>query len=271
MKAESQQQRQNLKGRLPFRVGTTSYILPDDLVPNVAYLADQVDDVELVLFESDELSNLPEASVIETLASLADEHDLTYTVHLPLDAELGNSDESVRLRSVEKCRKVIRLTQTLQPFGYLLHLQGRRPGREPADDLESWKASLDESILQLLDDGLPPDALCVETLAYPYEHVWNLVQRRGLAACLDIGHIVMGGYDLAAYLETYLPRCRVVHLHGIREGRDHRDIGGLAKPVLASVWNALRSAAAQRQRVLTLEIFSQDDFSRSMDILRDLA
>jgi len=251
-------------------VGTTSYILPDDLVPNVAYLAGQVDDVELVLFESDEVSNLPEASVIETLAALADEHDLTYTVHLPLDAELGSGDESVRLRSVEKCRKVIGLTRTLRPFGYLLHLQGRRLGREPADDLKSWTAALEESILQLLDDGLSPDALCVETLAYPYEYVWDLVQRRGLAVCLDIGHILMGGYDLPAYLQQYLPRCRVVHLHGIRDGRDHRDIGGLADPVLTSVWNALRSAAGQRQRVLTLEIFSQDDLSRSMDILRDL-
>jgi len=260
-----------LKGRLPFRLGTTSYILPDDLVPNVTYLAGQVDDVELVLFESDEVSNLPDASVIETLATLADEHDLTYTVHLPLDAELGSGEESVRLRSAEKCRRVIHLTRTLRPFGYLLHLQGRRPGREPADDLKSWTTALEQSILQLLDDGLSPDALCVETLAYPYEHVWDLVERRDLAVCLDIGHILLGGYDLAAYLERYLSRCRVVHLHGIRDGRDHRDIGGLTSPVLASVWNALRSAAGQRPRVLTLEVFSQDDFTRSMDILRDLA
>jgi len=38
----------------------------------------------------------------------------------------------------------------------------------------------------------------------------------------------MGGYDLAAYLQRYLWRCRVVHLHGIRDGRDHRDMGSLA-------------------------------------------
>jgi sugar phosphate isomerase/epimerase len=252
-------------------VGTTSYILPDDLVPNVTYLAGQVDDVELVLFESDEVSNLPEASVIETLAMLANEHDLTYTVHLPLDAELGSSEKSVRRRSVEKCRKVIRLTRTLSPFAYLLHLPGRRLGQEPADDLKSWTTALEQSIQQLLDDDLAPDALCVETLGYPYEHVWDLVQRRSLATCLDVGHILLGGYDLATYLERYFPRCRVVHLHGIRDGRDHRDIGGLADPVLTSVWNALRSAAGQRQRVLTLEVFSQDDFSRSMDILRNLA
>ncbi|MCU0508776.1 MAG: sugar phosphate isomerase/epimerase, partial [Anaerolineae bacterium] len=36
-----------------FRVGTTSYIVPDNILPNVEYLAPLVDDVELVLFETD--------------------------------------------------------------------------------------------------------------------------------------------------------------------------------------------------------------------------
>ena len=45
-----------------FRIGATSYIIPADILPNVEYLAPQVDDVELVLFETDEYgSNLPDA------------------------------------------------------------------------------------------------------------------------------------------------------------------------------------------------------------------
>jgi len=40
-------------GRTPFRVGATSYVLPDHILPNVEYLAPMVDDVELVLFETD--------------------------------------------------------------------------------------------------------------------------------------------------------------------------------------------------------------------------
>ena len=42
---------------LPFRLGTTSYIIPADILPNVRYLADKVDDIELVLFEADDYSN----------------------------------------------------------------------------------------------------------------------------------------------------------------------------------------------------------------------
>ena len=52
----------------PFRVGATSYVIPDHILPNVEYLAPLVDDVELVLFETDEYgSNLPDTSVIERL------------------------------------------------------------------------------------------------------------------------------------------------------------------------------------------------------------
>ena len=46
-----------------FRIGTTSYIIPAQISPNVEYLAPRVDHVQLVLFEMDEYgSNLPDAA-----------------------------------------------------------------------------------------------------------------------------------------------------------------------------------------------------------------
>jgi hypothetical protein len=48
-----------MKGTFPFRLGTSSYIIPDEILPNIQYLKDLVDDVEIVLFESDEYSNIP--------------------------------------------------------------------------------------------------------------------------------------------------------------------------------------------------------------------
>ena len=58
-----------------FRIGTTSYIIPADILPNVEYLAPQVDDVELVLFETDEYgSNLPDAALCDRLNELAYAH-----------------------------------------------------------------------------------------------------------------------------------------------------------------------------------------------------
>src|SRR5262245_25369283 len=87
---KSAEQTLNLEPSTPFRLGTTSYIIPDDILPNVRYLADKVQDVELVLFEVDDgPNNLPSSETVAELAALADAHDLTYTVHLPLDLRLG--------------------------------------------------------------------------------------------------------------------------------------------------------------------------------------
>ncbi len=37
-----------------FRLGSTSYVYPDDILPNVRKLMSSVDDIELVLFEVDD-------------------------------------------------------------------------------------------------------------------------------------------------------------------------------------------------------------------------
>ena len=47
-----------------FRIGTTSYIIPAGILPNVRHLAGRVSDIQLVLFETDEQgSNLPDEAL----------------------------------------------------------------------------------------------------------------------------------------------------------------------------------------------------------------
>ena len=56
----------------PFRLGTTSYIIPADILSNVRYLAGKVRDVELVLFDVDDgMNNLPSPDEIEQLLMIA--------------------------------------------------------------------------------------------------------------------------------------------------------------------------------------------------------
>ena len=62
---------------LPFRLGTTSYIIPADILPNVRYLADKVDDIELVLFKADNYSNLPSEALVKKLRRIAADHALS--------------------------------------------------------------------------------------------------------------------------------------------------------------------------------------------------
>lgn len=254
---------ESLKGLFPFRLGTTSYIVPDEILPNVRYLSDKVDDIELVLFESDEISNIPDADVVSELIGLACEHDLTYTVHLPLDAYLGHGDEAVRTDSVGKCLRIIERTLPLDPFSYVIHFHGDKRGKLPSDDIKHWQAQHRKSMEELLAI-VPGRLLSVETLDYPFGLIQDIVSDLGLSVCLDIGHVLMCGYDLDSYLKRHGPTARVFHLHGIVDGVDHRDISHLPDEVLSSV---LVNASYRPGTVMTLEVFSAQDFHQSIKTL----
>jgi adenosylcobalamin phosphodiesterase len=259
-----------LKRRFPFRLGTTSYIIPDEILPNVEFLAPRVDDIQLVLFESEEISNLPDAATLEKLAGFKPSHDLSYTVHLPLDAQLGAADEEHRSNSVAKCRRVIELTAPLEPLCWNLHLDGRMRGDPPAADLEDWRTALSRSLDELLPLLPDPRAICVETLDYPLELVAGLIADFDLSVCIDVGHLLMNDFSLAQTFERFAPRCRVVHLHGIRDGHDHRDIAALPAGTAELVIEQLSTPGAA-DRVLTLEVFNPEDFEKSMTVMEDYA
>ncbi|NBK26560.1 MAG: sugar phosphate isomerase/epimerase, partial [Spirochaetia bacterium] len=196
------------------RVGTTSYILPDDILPNVRHLAPLVDDVELVLFESEGMSNFPDASTIATLSDLAEEHDLSYTVHFPLDIFPGSPEKQVRQKCVDTLLRVMELTESLNPFGYVLHLTPDSYGREPSLDTPRWLDGLDWTVEQVLSQSrVESRMLCAETLSYHFSVVDELVRRHDLSVTLDIGHIWLMGYSMEENLSSLLDRTRVCHLH----------------------------------------------------------
>src|SRR5258707_12372272 len=118
----------------PFRVGSTSYVYPDDILPNVEQLAAKgdVDDIELILFEVDDgPNNLPNAATVQKLSDIAAQYRLTYTVHLPVDLQLATEGDSQH-RSLIKAERVIKTTRPLDPFAYVFLVDGKSvagPGR----------------------------------------------------------------------------------------------------------------------------------------------
>ena len=255
----------SLKKRFPFRLGTTSYIIPADLLSNVKFLADKVDDIELVLFESDEITNLPDAATVKMLKEVAEQHDLTYTVHLPLDIWMGHEDESVRRRSVDKCLRVIECTASLSPFTYVIHFHGDHPGESPSLDLARWIDGHRRSVGRLLQNVNSRD-LCVETLDYAYDLIEDIVSDYGLSVCLDIGHLLLCGQGPEDYLDRYLPQTRVLHIHGVENGNDHRSLAFFPAGLLTTLIDQLGSGS-EKSRVLTMEIFDERAFNQSLDIL----
>ena len=259
------------KQRFPFRFGTTSYIIPADIIPNVEFLKDKVDDIELVLFESDEFSNLPSPADMQKLAEIASEFSLTYSVHLPLDVYLGHVDRAERERSVRKCLKIIELTRNIPKSAYVMHFEAG-PGIDingfNSEEKSNFLHALRDSILMLLAGTDEAASLfCVENLNYPFELVWPVVEESGLSVTLDVGHLEYYGFPTGLYLERYLHKAKVLHMHGTLDGKDHHSLQSMKPEALDMVMKAM-TEENEASRVMTLEIFSQNDFDSSCNTMQ---
>ena len=250
----------------PYRLGTTSYIIPDDILPNARYLAGKVQDIELILFEVDDgPNNLPSSEVIHELSEIAQDNDLTYTVHLPLDLKLGE-DGSRRDQSLIKAKRVIECACGLDPWAYVLHLDGKAV--RTSTDIELIQRWQDQSVraLEIVSEWAgSPSRLAVENLeTYPLDFIQPVLDRIPVSRCVDIGHLWLDGHNPIPYLQAALPRTRVVHMHGIAE-RDHRSLAFMPQENVGAVFDEL--IRANYAGVLTLEIFSEEDFISSMEVI----
>lgn len=251
---------------IPYRLGTSSYIIPADILPNVHWLADRVRDVELVLFEVDDGSNnLPTPEVIAELGAVGRRTGLSYTVHLPLDLRLGDDGAEGHV-SLEKARRVIERTRELEPWAYVVHLDGRAV-REQAGTA-AYRRWVDHSVRALeLAAGWAgdPALLAVENLeGYPLDFWEPVLARIPVSRTVDIGHLWRDGHDALPFLRAALPRTRVIHLHGVGE-RDHQSLRHTPPEDLAGVMQLL---AAEYRGVVTLEIFNEEDLVTSLQAMR---
>ena len=252
----------------PFRLGTTSYIIPADILSNVRYLAGKVQDVELVLFDlADGQSNLPMPAEISALNELAGQHALSFTVHLPLDLRMADDGGPGHL-SLEKARKVIDCTRGLNPWAYVAHLDGRAvlPPGTPRADFLRWQAASVQALELVSAWAGGSQQVALENLeGYPLDIHAGVLEHSPVSRTIDIGHLWLDGHDALATLREALPRTRVIHLHGIQAGRDHGSLAHVPPADLRAVLAELTRAAYSG--VLTLEMFSEEDFLGSLAAL----
>jgi len=254
---------------LPFRIGATSYVIADDLLPNARFLADYVQDMQLVLFDLHEgPSNLPDADCVAGLAEVGREQDLTYTVHL-LD-DIAPSPTLHPHPSLQRAQSLIERTQMLSPWAYILHLDGRtvRTMTTPPEALAYWQQQIVTSLDQVAHWAGDSTLLAVENLeGYPPAFVTPAIAPTGVSRCVDIGHLWLDGYDPLPWLQAALPRTRVVHLHGLHNGRDHQSLIHMVPAQLDPVIDRL--LRYPYTGVLTLEVFGEEDFCSSMQALQE--
>ncbi len=254
--------------KVPFRLGTTSYIIPDDILPNVRYLAGKTDDVELVLFEVDDgQNNLPSEETVAELNRTARANGMSYTVHLPLDLRLGAGGSEQHI-SLEKAQKVIERTRPLDPWAYVLHMDGRDVIHDT--DLTTLQRWNDQGVRALeIAAGWAGagQLLAVENLEnYPLTFWDEIFRRAPVSMCLDVGHLWRDGHDPLPFLQKHIARARVMHIHGIAE-RDHKSLIHMPLDERVRVFDFI--IQANFSGVLTLEIFGQEDFDSSMEAVHE--
>jgi hypothetical protein len=239
-------------------------VYPDDILPNVEAMAPIVDDIELVLFESGDTANLPAADTIARLAEIGAAQGLSYTVHFPIDAAAGSRDVSQRYRFVDRVRRCIARCAALDPYGYILHLEGVDFATRQADVM-TWRTAISEVCHHIADvEGVEVNRICVENLGYPAEWHLEVARRFGFSLCCDIGHLwnnpIANWERLSA---SYIEHSRVVHLHGVNNGRDHVSLAASDRSKLETVVRQL----AGYEHVATLELFSAAELFESLDLI----
>jgi len=222
-------------------------------------MAPHVDEIELLFFESKSVDCLPSREEIDTLSRISKNFSLKYNIHLPTDVSLASPDRAGRNEAIDALGRVVDLTHALDPTSWTLHLPSD-PSMRTGTEVKRWQKSVRAGLERFLAAGIPPRRLAVENLDYPFEWIREIVLEFDLSICMDLGHLLLRGEDTAAFHTENADRIAILHLHGVRAGKDHLPLTVLSKMDGMSVMNILKDFSG----ALSVEVFSYDHLSASL-------
>lgn len=253
----------SLKRKYPYRLATTSFIYRADYVTNVQKLAPFFDEIELLIFES---QHLPDENEIEELCSLAKKHEITYNVHLPMDIDLAADDPVLRQNAIAAIDKALNRVSPLHATTHTLHLEYNLNDQNQ-EAVKRWQHHAKESLYKLLDmNTIAAGVISIETLDFSPLWLKPIVEELDLAICVDMGHILLYGYDLEQVLDMYSPRTTMIHLHGVENGNDHLSLKHLSREDQEIISRYLNHYNGS----LSIEVFHLDRLSESMSFFPKL-
>jgi len=240
-----------------------------------------VEDIELVFFESRFEDSIPDEKTVQKLAETAEKYHLSYTVHLPYDVDIASFESAQREIAIQTWITFILVTKDLPIHGYVAHVhyadqtsqdspfimeqQTRDHHRQRAESLILIQESI-EKILKTT--GIDSDLLCIETLEQDPHVLLPLIQHLHLSIALDIGHMVRFHTSTRENLETLLPFTRIIHLHGVKKGKDHQSLVTNTDYDIPS-FLALLQKYNYQDIVVTLEVFDKKRLLDSIHYLTE--
>ena len=157
--------------RLKFRnvhIGVTSWVIQGRFAENMRERSKDVDDMEIVLFDTPQGSNIPKKDEVMELRGLCQELGMTCTVHFPEDV-CFSTDAAERTRCEDQCLRTAELFAPLEPFAWILHLDGEHRGGFPSYDMDSWREKTAKSAERIAASVEDRTKICVENLDFDYD------------------------------------------------------------------------------------------------------
>ena len=248
------------------RLGGTSWVIPGAFADNLRYLSNDVSDMEIVLFDTPELSNMPSKDEVRALKSLCVDLGMSCTVQFPADICVTAPADELSKRE-ELCFRTLDIFSGLAPFAWILHIVGEKRGDPPSPDIDAWleKSLLwAEKIASAADDR---KKICIETLDFDPCYVKHLADFAGTSICLDVGHLIKCDRPVLETTGNLADDVRVLHIHGVMsDGTDHRDLSYMDPELFRSV---VEMMSGGRDRVMTIEVF-EDDYDRSLNAIKKM-
>ena len=250
-----------------FKLGTTSFIFPDNIIPNIEKLGNYFDEIELLIFESLPQEVLPSKNDIKELLYLSKKYDLTYNIHLPVDVRLTCKAAKKREKARDIILKVIELFAPLNPTTYTLHLDmdpDIKQNHDMQNNIEPWQDRTRKSLESLLSRVPVPEIISIETLDYPFSFVEPLIEQFNLSVCIDAGHQIKYGYNLLQTFDKHKLKTSIIHLHGVdfsqSKIKDHTSLDKLPPQYMSQVRTILNNYSG----VVSLEVFNLDNLHHSL-------
>lgn len=252
-------------------------IFGPDLVENVRRLAATVQFVEIVLFQTPDLHNLPSPFEVAELKRIADGEDLRFSVHLPASLEPAASNRRAREQSLADGLEICNNLAELQPAHFVLHLPFSPPtlvpdpgfyfcDQTPEKEWARWTTRAMEALVQFQRVLAAPERLLVENINYAPRFLAPFLEADLCRLCLDIGHLLLGREPVAAHLEQFRAWIREIHLHGVVGDEEHLSLKHLPVQRLDKWLRALQEQAYRG--LITLELFDPVDFQESLKLLQ---
>lgn len=250
------------KGVFPFNIGTTSFIYPDDYVPNVKMLGPYLENIELLLFESSVTDALPSKPIIGELAGLAKDFDLTYNVHLPTDISISSRNPQQQRNAVDTIVRVMDRVAPLFPTTLTLHVPYHE-GSLAEEKVKNWQERVIKNMGTLLAGGIPSQLISIENLDYPFEILLPVISELDLTICLDYGHLMLHGDDIQSFFSTHWAKIAIVHLYGVAKNHYHGALDELPEELIVAEMRLL----AKFNGIVSLEVFSYAHLDASLKFM----